>query len=195
MLVVKVANISMYKDHPTLLRAWKLVQDKWRGADKPVLALAGHQANRYDECLRLVSETGLESAVRFLGSVTDVPALIQAADLTVFSSPAEGMPNGVLECMAAGKAVVASDLPGIRDILGAENNACLVPPGDAARFAEKLLNLLQDDGKREALAQHNRERGADFSVERLAERYLQLIRAGMPNHGAGAHPQLASVRS
>ena len=180
LLVVKVANLTRFKDHATLLRAWKIVQDAWTGNDRPVLALAGsyNPGHIYDACLEIVQEGGLDSTVRFLGSVPDVPALLQASDLTAFSSPGEGMPNGVLECMAAGKAVVASDLPGVRDALGPKVDDVLVAPGDHVRFAQILLELLQDKERREALGTANQTRiRTEFSVERMAERYLAIVQS------------------
>jgi glycosyltransferase involved in cell wall biosynthesis len=147
-----------------------------------VLALAGfyNPGHVYDNCLRIVREGGLESSVRFLGSVPDVPTLLQASDLTAFSSPKEGMPNGVLECMAAGKAIVASDLPGIRDALGPNVVDVLIPPGDHFRFAHVLLELLRNKQRREALGAANRHRiQTEFSVERIAERHLEIIRASL----------------
>jgi glycosyltransferase involved in cell wall biosynthesis len=186
-LVVKVANISEFKDHPTLLRAWKMVQDAWTGGDKPFLALAGSFDHRYHECRRLVRELGLETSMEFLGSVPDVAALLQACDLTVFSSPNEGMPNGVLESMAAGKSVIASDLPGIRDALGPGAGEALVPPGDADMFARKILELLRDKTKRDAWGSANRRRiEKEFSVQRMADRHLQVIQASLAKRDAGA---------
>jgi glycosyltransferase involved in cell wall biosynthesis len=182
LLVVKVANITGYKDHATLLRAWKIVQDAWVDGDRPILALAGffNPGSIYDNCLRIIREGGLESTVRFLGSVPDIPTLLHACDLTVFSSPKEGMPNGVLECMAAGKAIVASDLPGIRDALGPNVADTLVPPGDHIRFGHHLLELLRNKQRREALGAANRDRiQSEFSVERIAERHLEIIRASL----------------
>jgi glycosyltransferase involved in cell wall biosynthesis len=177
LLVVKVANLTIYKDHATLLRAWKLVQDAWQGELRPMLALAGNFGDKYEECLRIVQEAGLHSTVRFLGAVSDIPTLLNAADLTAFSSPKEGMPNGVLECMAAGKAVVASDLPGIRDALGPGCDDCLVPAGHADGFAQALLSLLWSNEKRSAIGAANRARiRAEFSVQRMTERYLGVVR-------------------
>src|SRR5690348_872778 len=72
-LVVKVANITGYKDHATLLRAWKIVQEAWSDDQRPVLALAGsyEPGPIYDNCRQIVQDAGLESTVRFLGSVHD----------------------------------------------------------------------------------------------------------------------------
>ena len=184
LLVVKVANFTIYKDHVTLLRAWKLVQDTWQGAPRPMLALAGYFGDTYEECLRLTQEAGLHSTVRFLGSVSDIPLLLNSADLTVFSSPKEGMPNGVLECMAAGKALVASDLPGVRDAMGSEQAEVLIRPGDVEGFGRALLTLLRDEQKRNAIGAANRARiRTEFSVERMTERYLGVVRECLPKRG------------
>jgi glycosyltransferase involved in cell wall biosynthesis len=185
LLVVKVANVSGFKDHASLLRAWKIVQDAWTGDDRPVLALAGvcNADHVFDNCLKIVRDGGLDTTVRFLGSIPDVPSLLQACDLTAFSSPKEGMPNGVLECMAAGKAIVASNLPGIRDALGPDAGDVLVRPGDHVRFAEALLDLLRNKEKREALGAANRARiQTEFSVQRMAERHLDIIRESLLGH-------------
>jgi glycosyltransferase involved in cell wall biosynthesis len=86
----------------------------------------------------------------------------------------------VLECMAARKAIVASDLPGIRDALDANAGDCLVAPGNAEQFAHRLLAFLQDNGMREALGEANGARiRAEFSVQRKAERYQHIIQESL----------------
>jgi glycosyltransferase involved in cell wall biosynthesis len=178
-LVVKVANVTGFKDHLTLLRAWKIVQDHWHGADRPLLALAGacYFDELYNNCLRFVRESRIETTVRFLESIPDVPALLQVSDIAVFSSRNEGMPNGVLECMAAGKPVIASDLPGVRDALGASAADALVTPGDADGFARSLLELLRNNEKRQSWGAQNLARiRSEFSIQRMAERHLEVIR-------------------
>ncbi len=198
LLVVKVANVTNFKDHATLLRAWKIVQDEWQDDARPVLALAGYLTQDvYPECERITREAGLQSTVRFLGGIRDVPALLNACDLAAFSSRKEGMPNGVLECMAAGKAVVASDLPGIRDALGPEPDGVLVPPGDAGQFARRLLDMLRNPQRRAAMGEANAVRlHTEFSVERMVERHLQVIRASltMPGQSWWRSPQLSHGR-
>lgn len=179
LLVVKVANLTQYKDHVTLLRAWKIVQDDWCDGSRPVLALAGMQCDTYAECQRIVEEFGMHSTVRFLGSIRDVPDLLRACDLTVFSSPNEGMPNGVMECMAHGKAIVASDLPGIRDLLG-DTPEFLYPAGDAEQLARKVLELLRNRDRRLTSGAANRARiVSEFSVEQMAKRHLRIIQQNL----------------
>jgi len=176
-LVVKVANVNHCKGHNTLLRAWRVVQENWGSGERPFLALAGAYSadGVYAECEQIIREANLGSSVRFLGSISDVPSLIHGCDIAVLSSWAEGMPNAVLECMAAGKAVIASDLPGVRDALG-QDAETLASPGDVQAFAQLMLHLLRDAERRCRIGEANRMRiKSEFSVERMADRYLRII--------------------
>lgn len=181
-LVVKIANVGEPKDHATLLRAWAIVQQNWTGKEKPFLALAGARCHdpAYQECRRIILECGLDASVRFLDSVTEIGQLIGACDLAVFSSRHEGMPNTVLEYMVCGKAVAATDLPGIRDAIGPGASDVVAPPGDPERFAGKILDLLGNRESRMALGEANRVRAlTEFTVERMADRYLQVIQENL----------------
>lgn len=180
LLVVKVANIANYRDHKTLLLAWKIVQDGWDNGSAPVLALAGSFGDAYQECRRTIRRLGLEPTVRFLGPIADTKALIDAADLTVFSTVSPDLPNAVLEYMASGKAVVANDAPGTRDALGKTADRVLVPSGDSAHLAQVVNELLRDGNARQALGAANRERAAAaFSVARMARQYVEAIRVNL----------------
>ena len=77
----------------------------------------------------LARERGIDEDVEFLGSVADVPALLARCSFTVLPSLSEGMPNAVLESLAHGRAVVASAVGGVPEILG-RGGGVLVPPGD-----------------------------------------------------------------
>jgi glycosyltransferase involved in cell wall biosynthesis len=177
-LVVKVANVNNRKGHATLLRAWKIVQENWSSSERPFLALAGAFSadDVFAECEKIIRDGNLATTVRFLGSISDVASLIAACDLAVLSSWTEGMPNGVLECMAAGKAVIASDLPGVRDALGRDTET-LASPGDVKAFAQLMLDLLRDPERCRRIGEANRMRMKNqFSVERMADRYLRIVR-------------------
>jgi glycosyltransferase involved in cell wall biosynthesis len=139
-----VANLHFNKDHQTLLREWSTVmvgmQKKQRSA---VLVLAGRLDDAYESLLALTYEVGIARDVRFAGHVDDVAGLLSAADIGVFSSVSEGCPNGVLECMAAGLAVVGTNVAGIREVLGPTGAPFLASgePGDLARI---ILQLADD---------------------------------------------------
>jgi glycosyltransferase involved in cell wall biosynthesis len=84
--------------------------------------------------------------------------------------------------MALGKAIVTTDLPGIRDALGVPPAGIHVRPGDAEDLARTLLKVLCDKSMRTALGEANRLRAAEqFSIQRISDEYLDLIGDALPN--------------
>jgi glycosyltransferase involved in cell wall biosynthesis len=141
-----------------------------------VLLLAGRLDPMTDCVKALAFDLRLHDSVKFLGSVDDIAGLLNAVELGVFSSPMESSPNGVLECMAAGLPVVASDLPGVREVVGEAGLFHLAPPGDAASMADRIVALALHPQKSESLSKANRERIANyFSIEHMGESMTQLI--------------------
>ena len=94
-----------------------------------------------------VVEAGLADRVRFHGMIADRQTLAeayQAADIFVFPSRKEGLPNVVLEAMACGLPVVVSDLPGLKNVIKPNNNGIVFPVGDSFQLAESMELLLHD---------------------------------------------------
>jgi glycosyltransferase involved in cell wall biosynthesis len=179
-----VANVRQPKDHLTLVRAWRQVVDgidAGQNGASARLVLAGKLMESYPAVLELVNQLDLSDQVQFLGQVQDIAGLLSAADLAVFSSAHEGSPNGVLEAMAAGLPLAATDLPGIRAAVGASGTAFLSPPGDEQRMAANMLALLQDAGLRTRLGEYNRQRVQDeYSLEAMCRTSGALIAAQIP---------------
>lgn len=138
-----VARLEPQKRHDVLLDAWALL-----GGDA-VLLLAGDGSLRA-ELTRRVATSGLADRVRLLGNRDDVPDLLAAADLTVLTSDWEGMPVAVLESLAAGRPVVASDVDGVRAAVG--DGGIVVPRRDPAATAAALRTLLFDPDRHAAAA-------------------------------------------
>lgn len=166
------------KDHATLLDAWRIARRS--GASGAALVLAGYfeKGDAYADRMRdMASAAEFGGSVRFEGATDKVGELLRASAVGVLSSRSEGMPNAVLEYMAAGLPVVATDLPGIRLALGEDAARWLVPEGDAAALAARLLELLADEKLREECGRRNRARAEkEFSVEALADRTLAALR-------------------
>lgn len=178
-VAVMVANLNHHKDHATLLHAWHAVdrQAGARGLDAR-LVLAGRHDDTAGAVRAQIAGLGLAGKVRLAGAVADVSGLLAACDLAVFSSRSEGCPNGVLEAMAAGLAVAASDIAGVRQVLGAEGDAGLAPAGDPAALAATLLRLIADPAERARLGAANRARAATaFAPERLYAAMDALLEA------------------
>jgi glycosyltransferase involved in cell wall biosynthesis len=107
------------------------------------LVLAGDGPIRNTLAIK-VHRLGLEARVHLLGPRRDVCSLLKAADVFAFPSRAEGLPNALLEAMAAGCPIVATDVAGCRDLIEHERNGLLVPYGDSRALTDALDRLLND---------------------------------------------------
>jgi len=175
-----VANIHGNKDHATLIRAWREVVDRSPPTIRPPILLLAGYPYQISDVLKLTCDLGLNRVVHFLGPVRDISGLLNAVDLGVFSSLAEGCPNGVLEGMASGLAVAATDIPGIRHAVGPEGREFLAPAGDASALAKHILALVKNPELRSRMGAINRHRiETEFSPRQMCEKMTGLIVAGL----------------
>jgi phosphatidylinositol alpha-mannosyltransferase len=117
--------------------------------------------------------------VRFLGHVPsqDLPRWYATGDL--FVSPATGNESfGIVlvEAMASGRTVVASDIPGYRSVVIPDVNGVVFPPGDRDALAETIVRLVEDPVRRRRLAEHGRERSLEFAWPRVTDRIEAIYR-------------------
>ena len=130
---------------------------------------------------RVVVETAarLAPAVSLLGHRNDVEDLLRAADVFVLTSEQEAVPMSMLEAMAAELPLVATDVGGLRGVILPGENGWLVPVGDHAALAARLLELASDPARRtemgSASARLVRER---WDAEQMIDRYAELLVAG-----------------
>jgi glycosyltransferase involved in cell wall biosynthesis len=130
-----------------------------------------------DELLALAQNLGVASDVRFLGYHDDVAPLLDMADAFVLPSRAEGISNALLEAMAVGVPVIASDVPGNTDVVEHEANGLLVEVDDPASLAAAILRLVDEPDLRERLRQEARRTvETRYSIGHVAERYVDLYR-------------------
>ncbi len=172
-----VANLHQHKDHKTLLRAWgKVVPALAAAGRSAVLLLAGRCDDAYESLRALALELMLNESVRFLDHVTDLPGLLGAVDLSVFSSRSEGCPNGVLESMAAGLAVAGTDIAGIREAVGPVGWPFLTPPGDADALAASILKLAHDPVLCAQVGAENQTRiSTEYDANRMCRETVSLL--------------------
>jgi glycosyltransferase involved in cell wall biosynthesis len=171
------------KDHRTVLLAWRHfldLADNRARSPRRLLVLAGHPADNYVPMKALAFDLNLGDTVCFPGHVDDVAGLLAASDTCVFASFYEGSPNAVLESMAAGLLVVASDHPGLREALGPDSDECIAPMGDAAALAQLLNQAMTSQAFRHKWSARNRLRAAaGFSVDRMCHETAGLIIEGL----------------
>lgn len=183
--IVMAARFARQKDHLTLLQALALLRQ--RGLQPPV-SLAGQGSRRHREAAQaLARELGLEAQVRFLGHCPDVPALLMSHQLCVLSSHYEGMPLSLVEGMAAGCAVVGSDVPGIRELIQDGTNGRLVAHADAAALADAIEQLLRHPAQAANLAHRARQQALQcYTLECMTGAYERLLLSLCPTDAAMA---------
>jgi glycosyltransferase involved in cell wall biosynthesis len=121
-------------------------------------------------------ELGIRDRVRFCGLLTDTRTLLRESSLFVLSSRSEGFPNVVLEAMANGSPVIASDCsPGLRAIVRDGTNGVLIPPDDPGSLAVALDRLMGDDEERRRLAVAAHEYVRRFDLSSIAEEWDALF--------------------
>lgn len=172
-----VANLNPWKDYPTLVRAFANVADR-----VPEWHLLGLGEGPEREGIEgLARDLGVPDRVHLPGRVPNRPNPHALFDLSTLVSPDEGSPNSVLEAMAAGRAVVATRVGGIPDLVEDGTNGLLVAPGDPDALAAALLELMEVDRMRSRMGRAGRERaranhGADRVIGQLMRLYGELTR-------------------
>ena len=168
-VVLGVGSLIERKDFPTLIHAFARLA---RGRRARLVVLGeGPERPRLEQ---LIGELGLGSIVALPGFTANPLAYMAKADVLALSSRVEGMPTVIVEALACGAPIVATDCPhGPAELLGDGAYGRLVPVGNAEAFSDALAATLSEPRDPERL----RQRAADFSVDRAVERYLQLIRA------------------
>jgi len=120
---------------------------------------------------------GIANEVHFAGARRDIYSLLCIMDLFVFPSLWEGMPTTIVEAMAAEKAVVASDIPPIREIIPSPDLGVLVPPGDAKSLEHALEQTLKDKARLQKMGKLAREYATStFHIRRVVSQYQELFR-------------------
>jgi glycosyltransferase involved in cell wall biosynthesis len=180
--LIAAGSLKPAKDYPTLLRAFARLRG---GRDARLLILGEGQERPALE--RLIGELGLVDSVHLAGYVADPYPYLEIADLFVLSSAWEGLGNVIIEALVCGTPVVVTDCPsGPAEILENGRYGRLVPVGDPKALAVAMAASLGETPDRDVL----RARGGEFSVERAADQYLELLNPGRRSdfpHSKGFH--------
>lgn len=169
------ARFGAQKDHDTLIRS--LVPLARDHGLRPALRLAGGGSARHlQAAMALVHKLGLQQQVHFLGHRPDVPQLLMRHQVAVLSTHYEGMPLSLAEAMAAGCAVVGSDVAAVRETLGDGRWGWLAHAGDPQAWADTLATLWRDpSAAAEKAAQARAHARLALSRERMVGEYTALF--------------------
>ena len=126
---------------------------------------------------RFRDQVRIDDRVHFLGERGDVPRLMPHCDVLWSTSGYEGQSNVILEAMAAGVPVVATDIPGTRELVLSGVTGYLVPVGDRAAFAKYTERLLNDSALATRFGDAAQTRvQTEFSVQKMIDRHAELYR-------------------
>ena len=167
--LVMVGRLQAPKDPLTLVRALATLH----GVDFEALLVGdGPERAAVEEEVR---RFGIESTVRLLGERSDVPELLGTAEIFVLSTRSEGLPLSILEAMAAGLPVVASNVGGVPELVIDGETGLLVPAGDPRSLAAAIERLLEDQSLARRLGEAGRSRVAEhFDLGAVRQAHFDL---------------------
>lgn len=167
-----VARISPQKGLPYLVQAMQHVRNMLPNAQ---LLIVG-KGEKTDELRAQIAELGLDDAITLLGARTDVIDIVDSLDVFVLPSLWEGLPTVVLEAMLVGTPVVATDVPGTRDLVLDGQTGLLVPPRDPHALAQAMLQHYVKGQCAHAMARAAEVHAEQFAMRHTVKRYAKLYR-------------------
>jgi L-malate glycosyltransferase len=170
---------ARYKNHREFLRAAARLSHKLSNVE---FVLVGDGPLR-PELEREAGELGLQERVRFLGDRRDIAAVLASLDVSVVPSASESLSNVILESMAAGVPVVATEVGGNSELAG-DGRGVMVPLGDEEALAAALERVLADREFRSTISRRARQFAkGNFSAERIREQYCSLYAEALETQG------------
>ncbi len=168
-IVISVGRLHRLKNYETAIKACALIDHLHFEYH-----ILGHGRN-YARLERLIKESGLQAKVKLLGFRTNVTPLLNQSHIFLMPSLWEGFGLSAVEAMASGLPVLASDVPGVRDVVGVEQECgFLFDPNRPEQIAERLERLLLSPALRRAMGNRAKSRAMNYSIEKTADGYLSL---------------------
>lgn len=171
-LICMVGRFTEAKDQATLIKAMKRLPNNVH-----LLLIGDGPLKRINQ--QLAANLQLEERVHFLGFRDDIPRIIKTVDVVVLSSNWEGLPLSLLEGMAAGKPVVGSNVPGIRELI--QGTGSIFEKGDDKDLANKIKMLLENEELYRNIQQKCMQTVMEYSIKKTAKRYVEIYR-NLLNH-------------
>ncbi|NRB80866.1 MAG: glycosyltransferase family 4 protein [Saccharospirillaceae bacterium] len=177
-IVIFVGGITPRKGISTLVLGWEYIIKKVPTAK--LLLIGTTKKNEtyksyHSQLVEQIELLGHSESIKFLGEKNNVPAYLQAADVFVFPTRNEGMPNALLEAMATGLPVVSSLLPGITDsvLIDGDNGYLIEDLDDHQRYSECVVDILTN----RAISSKFSSRSLSYvqsnhSLDRIADKYI-----------------------
>jgi glycosyltransferase involved in cell wall biosynthesis len=170
---VVIANLIPYKGHRELIGGLSHVEQELPGRWR--ILLVGRDYGVQSELEALATRYGVSHRIRFLGQRSDIPALLAAADFGVLTSHEEGFSNVILEGMAAGLAMIVTDVGGNAEAVVHAETGLVVPPRDPNAIGDAILRLSRDPEQRKRFGAAARKRvEKEFSIDKCVKAHADL---------------------
>jgi glycosyltransferase involved in cell wall biosynthesis len=169
-----VGYLKFVKGTDVLIDAAKIVLEKHPDVQ---FELAGitvdkDEAKQYQS---LIEQYGIAQNMRFLGSLADIPVFLSTLDIAVLASRSEGLPNAIMEYMAAGRPCVVTDVGGCGELIRHEQNGLLVPSDNPSALAEGIIDLLEHPDRAEQFATAARKDISEkYEASIVANRWCEI---------------------
>ena len=179
-IVLCVARLDPIKDHPTAIKTIHhlLLRPAFVNLpleQQPILLMAGG-GPEYEGLHQYIIDCGMEDYARLLGERSDIPELLQTADVFLLTSVSEGVPLTILEAYASETPVVATKVGGIPEILQDEKTGLVAPVGNEKRLAFALERLLTDPEFRRLVCRSAKESFLErFTEDRMLMEYAKIL--------------------
>lgn len=173
--IVMVSRIAKQKDHATLIRAMSKLKE--RGIEVPLKIIGKGKNKNLLPLKRLVTQYGLSDNIEFMGYRSDIPDLLMQSQVFVQCTHYEGMPLTLIEAMAAGCAVIGSEVPGVKEVIKHEHNGLLHTHENEEELANAIERILSESELAKGMSANARHVAFEkFSTEVMHDNYHQLFR-------------------
>ncbi|MDR3181415.1 MAG: glycosyltransferase family 4 protein [Planctomycetaceae bacterium] len=165
-----VGNLKQIKGTDVFIEAARIVLGKFPDVQ---FHLAGK--GDFERYQSQIDNSGISGSVKLLGAVSDIPAFLATLDIAVLSSRTEGLPNAVMEYMAAGRACIVTNVGGCGELIRNEQNGLLVAADNPPALAAAMCDLLEHTDRAERFAAAARSSiNEDYDAENLACRWCEI---------------------
>ena len=158
-----VGRLVLIKNHKMLFKACR---DGFQTRPYKIIVIGDGEMR--GELEKYAEELGIRDRIEFKGWIKDLNAIYEGLDIVALTSLNEGTPVSLIEALAAGKPVVATNVGGVKDIVKDGVNGYLVESGNVEKFAKRLMELISDSEKRRTFGLNARDMAHErFTKERL----------------------------
>lgn len=171
-VLLAVGDLNLNKNQMMLLEAMGEIID---GKRKVHLLIAG-EGDMLRQLTKRAEALQISDYVHFLGFRKDIPMLMLASDLLVHASRREGLPRCIMEAMASGLPVVATDVRGSSDLVSDGENGFLVRLGDIAGMASAVISILENSGLRKAFSSEARKKIENYSDDIVKQELISIYK-------------------